>query len=158
MSYPSYPSSFSNGIDYYTPIQSWYLLIDNLENAPETKFNIQLDTLDIPSWLATKAQTILRTLIGRNFSCVKRKKEEARVCILRMRDCIVWHLIQKFIDINEIDSVISRLMTETKNANISTTLVTNKACYHHSCTLKYNQKSYDQIVRRRRNRTTKVTN
>ena len=31
------------------------------------------------------------------------------MCILRMRDCIVWHLIQKFIDINEIEAMREEL-------------------------------------------------
>ena len=49
-------------------------------------------------------------------------------------------VIQKLIDNNEIDIVVSRLIEEVNDASITNVLLENEACYHHTCILQYNKK------------------
>ena len=69
------------------------------------------------------------------FICQKeKKKERTRLTITGLNTLV--EMLQKFIDINYIDTNINRLC-ENENMDLTTILLSNNAQYHHSCSLKY---------------------
>ena len=76
------------------------------------------------------------------FICQKRKKETTRSTIAGITS--VGRIIEKLIDINYTDTSISRLSCTSQNTDIIATLSSNNACYHHSCSLNYNENMYNR--------------
>ena len=77
------------------------------------------------------------------FICQKEKKKERTRSTITGLNTLA-EMLQKFIDINYIDTNINRLLCENENMDITTILLSNNAQYHHSCSLKNNMKMFER--------------
>ena len=76
------------------------------------------------------------------FICQKKKNENVRSTKEGLE--AISSMLQNFVSSNLFDDVISRILSLNDNEDVHEILRTNNACYHHSCTLKYNQKSLER--------------
>ena len=86
------------------------------------------------------------TIWTKCFICQKSKKGANKEGVRSTREGLegIGRVIDKLIERNEIDATLSRLKEELNDNSATDLLLQKKACYHHTCVLRYNKKSKNE--------------